>query len=400
MPIVPRSRSAATLENDRKILDAALAEALAGGIDGLGLGPVAKRAGVTTGAMYSRYVDSQDMLATLWTERLAEPTKQLLADCVGTLVGASGPVGAQLAKRLTTAPKGALIGVEALIAARRLPELEEVLVDEISVLLRELGVTANSDADPIARLRGALALSVSLACVMNNFWEKEAAEWAMILDFYALCFALMKPSTTKPIEPLSPAPIVVETDSELRNVLIRAASDVVGRSGVQAATVARIARRAKMTTGAVYTLYETKGELLIDAMEQMLASAAADISLTVRSGAKTNSVAEATADVFALGLAPERRPWRAFRLEVYLAARTDRDVARVVRKIQHSSLARYQELYSDQGMSDETIRLLSRSGQNLPLGLSIVEQFVPDFASLDFRTFGAAMVEAQKIAGR
>ena len=65
MPVNSRARSAAALENDRKILDAALAEAGASGLDKLGFGAVAVRAGKTTGAMYSRYADSGDLVAAL-----------------------------------------------------------------------------------------------------------------------------------------------------------------------------------------------------------------------------------------------------------------------------------------------------------------------------------------------
>jgi len=400
VPITPRTRSAATLANDKKILDAAVAEAHSVGLDSVGFGAVGKRAGVTTGAMYARYVDARDMLAVMWTERLSGPTLQLLSECIERMAAEPGRSGADLAKRLASPPKAVVLGVEALMAARRIPELEEVMVDDVAAMLRSTSVSVDSGADGLVRLRGALALATGLGCVVNNFWERETNEWSLILDFYSFAASMMTPSSSVESGRVPPAPIVVETDSDLRNVLIRAVGDVVARSGVEAATVARIARRARMTTGAVYTIYASKDELLLDAMEQMLASAASDVSTVVRAGAKTDTVADATANVFALALAPERRPWRQFRLETYLSARTDKSVAAVVRKIQKRGLARYRELYAEQGMSEETVRLLSRVGQNQPLGFTIVEQYVPDFATFDFRAYADAMLVAQKLLGR
>ena len=55
--------------NDERIRDAALAEALALGPDRLGPTAVARRAGLSTGAVYARYEDHAELLVDLWVNR-------------------------------------------------------------------------------------------------------------------------------------------------------------------------------------------------------------------------------------------------------------------------------------------------------------------------------------------
>ncbi|HET9730149.1 MAG TPA: TetR family transcriptional regulator, partial [Acidimicrobiia bacterium] len=55
-----------------RILDAALHEVDAVGVDALAMTAVARRAGLTTGAVYSRYESSGEVAAALWTTVIAD----------------------------------------------------------------------------------------------------------------------------------------------------------------------------------------------------------------------------------------------------------------------------------------------------------------------------------------
>ena len=397
MPVAPRSRSVARLANDRLILDSALAEAAAAGVDGLGFGAVASRAGVTSGAMYSRYADARDLLAALWVERLHAPTRDLLVGCTRLMLEQPGTSGAEIVRRVSRMSRAQKVGIEALVTARRVPELEDVVAGDIAALLGELGLQGRPAG--LGTLRSALALGTVLACALNRFWEPDIDEWSTIIDFYGLTCTLMTPAD-RVRSVRGTGPVSVSTGSALRDVLVQSTADVVSRSGVASTTVARITRRARMTSGAVYTLYGTKDELLLDSMQLMLDSASSDVTAVVNDGAARGAVADATDTVFALAFAPERLPWRRFRLETYMAARTDRRVAAIVRRIQRESLGRYRSMFEPQGMSEETIRLLSRSGQNHPVGFSLLEIHMGMLGELDFRPFSTAMLEAQRIVGR
>ena len=90
---VSRRRSLSSQQNDVKILDAALREVDAVGVDGLGMTSVARRAGLTTGALYGRYESSGEVAAALWTTVVRERHFALLDTAVAALVD-DGPSAA------------------------------------------------------------------------------------------------------------------------------------------------------------------------------------------------------------------------------------------------------------------------------------------------------------------
>src|SRR5262245_20456118 len=81
-----RRRSSSSRQNDVRILEAALREVDGVGVDGLAMTAVARRAGLTTGALYSRYESTGEVAAALWTTVVSEQHFALLDGAVESLV--------------------------------------------------------------------------------------------------------------------------------------------------------------------------------------------------------------------------------------------------------------------------------------------------------------------------
>jgi AcrR family transcriptional regulator len=118
---------------------------------------------------------------------------------------------------------------------------------------------------------------------------------------------------------LAPEPAVVAVDDELRTRLLDAAIRVVARKGYDGARIRDIVREAGMSTGAVYGRWESKDELVREAIATRFRDAAG--------GAP--DVARVT-DLIASRASKTEGPLselEAAQLEIFVAARRDPDVA-------------------------------------------------------------------------
>ena len=111
--------------NASRLLDAATEVFAERGYDGAGVAEIARRAGLTTGAIYSRYAGKADLLVDALDAQMAESLASLLAASES-----DGPVdtlsmlGSHL---LDDAGRQDALFLEAVVAARREPELADML---------------------------------------------------------------------------------------------------------------------------------------------------------------------------------------------------------------------------------------------------------------------------------
>lgn len=97
------------------------------GYDRAGVAEIARRAGLTTGAIYSRYTGKAELLAAAMTTCLPDEFDTLFAEhgFEGRAKDILHTVGAHLVTRPTTPMQGVLL--EAFVAARRDPEVAAML---------------------------------------------------------------------------------------------------------------------------------------------------------------------------------------------------------------------------------------------------------------------------------
>ena len=97
------------------------------------MSPVARRAGLTTGAMYGRYESGGELAAAVWIERVRDRHFELLDRAIAMLVDRSVPLELDdLLAELGDPSTETIVALDVLITARRIDELEEVVLSDIN----------------------------------------------------------------------------------------------------------------------------------------------------------------------------------------------------------------------------------------------------------------------------
>lgn len=377
MPLSPRAKSASTIANDNKIRDAAVDIANQVGLQHLRFGHIVEHTGLTTGALYSRFADHNDLLATLWIDRLRDPFVQLMNDAVQSFDSDDSRSVYRLAERLHKLSKTEWAALEAVVIAPRIPELDEIVTEDVIECLTKLGLTPQFTGNDIQGIKVITVLSLAFACAFNSFIDKGVDDWKSIFALHRFVINDLKPVTNRQELSHGPLPVNADTDDKLRNTLINATAEVIARSGLNGATLSRIARRARMTSGAVYTLYSTKDELIADAIKVLMSAARSDTTSLVQESKATGDTFTSTMQVYSLAFDPTRRNFRRFRLEALMSARTDTDIKTLVRGVYRQRMKEYDKMFApDPRFSSDFVRTVGRAGQMQPVGFSILEHYI------------------------
>lgn len=138
---------------------------------------------------------------------------------------------------------------------------------------------------------------------------------------------------------------------DLRQRLLDAAAEVFAERGYERAGVAEIARRAGVTTGAIYSRYTGKAELLLDAIDLRTHD---EIRRLLGGG---GAAGRGTAVLAALGahlVDPDPDPGHALLFEAFVAARRDPQLGAMLRRRIEDQDARLAKLV-EEGKADGSI---------------------------------------------
>jgi len=119
------------------------------------------------------------------------------------------------------------------------------------------------------------------------------------------------------------------TNSELSDRLLEAAADLFAEKGYEQAGVAEIARRAGVTTGAIYSRYTGKADLLQDAVKN---HAPTEITRLLRAEDNSQSPKDILADI-GEHLLDDLHESTGIFIEALVAARRDPDLAIVLHQL-------------------------------------------------------------------
>lgn len=265
----PRRRADAA-RNDELLLDTGLELLREKGPDRLSALDLARRAGLTTGAVYARYENNEEILVGLWQNRLIDPLRQFFTDAVRVLTEAdfdtsNDPVQASLKE-----PSPSLLAaISLLIAAPRITELSEVVIPDIQEILADLGVS--DDLDDARSTRLLSAISTGLGCLYfaaaNMFDE---ADWPVIRSMMRFVSSQTDLATWPSMSPREPFEYTIDTGHEIRDTLVYAAARVIARSGIERATTQRVARAAGLPPSALFAEYQNRTALFADVVSKLL----------------------------------------------------------------------------------------------------------------------------------
>lgn len=386
-PIARRAKSARSLANSAKVLNAVRKSATKVGLDELSAGSVAKLCGLSTGSIYSRFEDTDEMAIALWEQVVRQPFKQRLQRGVDYIytpnsAGLSIDEEATIKADFENPDELSKLGVEFLVVAKRNNAIGEVVIPEVSQWFGEFGLNqANTEIDNAAI---AIGLSASIGTALRAFALGSNPDWLAIAGGVrdaATAASRATPLTRPPDLPL-PGLFEIQTGNPVRDALIIAVGQVVAKSGYARATISRIVRKSGLSNGSLYNLYENKEELTDDAMQMTLAYA----SGVNREG---NLIAESQrradrglGNSFALGLMPGRRQWLDFRLECLIASRNHLPTRTKFKKSLISSRDALASTMPD--IHRSIVNLLSSGEQAIGLGFTTLDLFTDQLPRCDF----------------
>ena len=190
-----------------RLLTAAIEVFTERGIEKAGVALIARRAGLTTGAIYSRWEGKQDLLLDALDVVLMQQIAQLLA--VGPDASAADVLGSLGADLMNREAAGDALMLEALVMARRDPAFRTTLRDRMADEESHLAALIDNgkDAgiiDPALSTRAILTLcqAISLGFVVMGAIEKptaDADEWSTVID--RLVTAALPATDPVPIDP-------------------------------------------------------------------------------------------------------------------------------------------------------------------------------------------------------
>jgi len=404
--IARRAPSQRTNANTVRVLKAIMRNASELGIDELSATRVAKLSGLTTGAIYGRFEDHDEMAVELWQSVIRQPFRARLQRSVEYLYDrhagsdkksksfSSEQISA-IAKDFETPDEMAKVGAEFLVIARRNLAVGEVVLPEVTGWFNEVGLSRTNEAIDNAAI--AIALSASIGTALRAFVMKSNPNWLAIANGLrnAATGATSNALKTKPEQPKWINP---ETDNPVRTALIHAVAEVVAKSGYANATISHIVRRAGVTNGSLYNLYTDKEALTDDAMQIFLnLSSDANRQGNRRASLETR-MDRGLADSFALGLMPSRRMWLDFRLECLIASRNHLPTRKKFRQSLERSRDDLGATMPD--LPSEIVNLLSSGEQAVGIGFTVLEPYTSVLPVCDFYSIMSKLSEQNQLLRR
>lgn len=240
-----------------KLLDCAVGEILEVGPDNLGFTSIARRADMSTGALYARYENVDELLLEVWLHRGLPALRRLIADMQESLITSTGKAARRRIADMLSGPDPELCLIsKILVIARRNEAVGEFVIPSTIDAINK----AKKDT-PAFDFYLAQILGVALGVQGTGF---VGLDWFSPISIIAS--ATRDATEFQPLDESMPAiPEASGFDEGLDDLdrrLFGAVSRVISRVGIDHATISRIARHADINPASIYMKYDDKNALL------------------------------------------------------------------------------------------------------------------------------------------
>ena len=380
-------------QTDLKVANSAAKAVHTVGVDQMALTRVAADAGFSSGAIYARCDDRSELIVLAWEKSFWPMLSEMMTLLIDAVISKNEDDLARVSELFKKASAPDAIpdigsAMEVIVASRRDEVIGEVVQRDINGLLDDRGVGPSTDG----ALRQAVVSALSAlfgAALFNSLYgdniETAIDPTALITIFANAMRTPIKPARTSH-SPVQAAPYVFpSTHDEVRDALISASEYVIARSGVHRATVSRIARRAGVSVGAIYGLYENKESLVSDCLEVLFPpQSRRDTDEWAKVFASTDQRV-AVANILATYMSPSYEQWRRFRLECIVAARHSPAIAQQLGAYAENSRQTLMKAAAKASHSAAFRPATGLAGRASVFGLSILEVVDPTVRQLDWR---------------
>lgn len=390
---IAQRQSEKSRQTDLKVAQSAANAIRTVGVDQMALTRVAADAGFSSGVIYARCDDRSELVVLAW-EKSFWP---MLSEIMGLLMDSVISQNNQNIERISALFESAISGdavpdlgsaMEIIVSSRRDEVVAEVIQRDIAGMLDDFGVGPSTDGANRQTVVSAISTLFGAALLNSVYSSKILAPIDPTTLFELFSGSVKTP--TKPSRQSGPVKdatpyVFPSTHDDIRDALISASEYVIARSGVHKATVSRIARRAGVSVGAIYGLYENKESLVSDCLEVLFPPQSIRDAKDWARVFTAENQRDMVTEILTTYMSGSFKQWRQFRLECLIAARHSIDVAQQLET--YASHARSMIIdAAKRAPQNATIRPdTGMSARASVIGLSILEIVDPTIQLLDWR---------------
>ena len=315
-----RGRPARAQANDELLRDAAAALISRSGWDHLTLSGVARHADLTLGAIYSRFENKSELGLDLWTLRVLPAFRDLLHRVDAAIASRSADeFSVLLRESIDIGPMNRCFN-ELLQAATFDPLMRDVIFDDLQEAL-----TPRLAIDPAASARNAYVLGVLIGASLlqpvapmtpDALNQTAPQVWAALMDLSAPA----PMDSARWLELVNWAPTSGDATIELiHNAFIT----TLAKSGYEHATINRVCRTAGISSGSLFSRFESKADVFADAYRTLMLAAIGQDAEAMLQVASEDNPHVAYAEYVVARLRPEHRDINIIHLEFLRLATSD-----------------------------------------------------------------------------
>jgi len=343
----------------------------ANGVDHTNVSDVAALSGVSRPTFYTYFGDMNGFYAEVW---LRYGQEWLAAQIQG---------GTPLAPEVDQAV------LEIFAACPRIPEVFEVVQPDFERWWLE-----QTHGDAIAAQRLVWNLGFRLGYKMSKFVSEKAEHGLPILKFIDLpdnAMSLPFLAGLGKVEPeiLPPVSGLTVVDDSVEASLTLAAMEVIASSGVAAASMTRVARRARVSTGTVYPRFKNAESLIQTAFSEAIANI---VGKNVAVVAERGLGIDQYALTVNAGYGESRKVWRNFRTEMHLEAAHNEELAKFMESGFDKPTAFLEESFIKFGIPTQLATPIAWFLHSHAIGISMIYNVHPAVAELDYRIMARWMI--------
>ena len=361
-----------------KLLSCAVDEIIEVGPNRLGFTSIARRAGLSTGALYARYENIDELILEVWMAEGLPALRRLLLNLEESLPRESG-VAARLriSEQLAGTDRGVLILVNLLVVSRRIEatfeEIAPSVVDEIAKFSSRIPAIEFY----LGTILG-IAMGVSGTGLHGLDWQGPVAMIANAVR------RTVEPQEVPLFSGSTPEAVHFPDDAEEIDArLFDAVAHVIARVGASQATISRIARRAKVNPASIYMRYQDKDALFAACMTHVMRmgdSRNARILHRYQESIQNPHEISPNDDAIVMfrgNQSPEHTSIRRLRLETMFAAMHDVNLRRINQEIYLTTISRNEEQLglSPSSLTNQTVLPFSIFSRFAFFGYAVLAEY-------------------------
>jgi AcrR family transcriptional regulator len=340
------------------------------GIDSITVADISKTSGYTRATFYSYFGDLDGLYAEIWMIYGRTWLESMAKDTV--------PYRTDEDKLRCNAI------LEIFIASKRKPSVHEVVLPTVNNWWTE---TTSGNKAMAAKLSWVVAANIGIAAskhlapAVTTVDEIISLIRQMPVDESVLSTMGFAPaSNVKPVEARleTPQPETESDDDKIKSSTI----DIVAAAGVADASMTRIARNLQVSTGSVYPKFKNVSEVIGEAFSWSIQKIVNDNTAAYFS---TAANPDSYASVIVGSLSEQRRAWRNFRLEMYLASRFSEPLSRTMIPGLEKSDAVLESFVRRNGIPERHVTQIVGLMHALGIGFAVLQNAGIDVPSIDHR---------------